>query len=67
MRKYLYTYDSPNMTYRTSKIKDLIINVNKVEELDNSHKLTIDKLHNWFLGKTKKPNYIVLRCMRSRI
>jgi len=68
MRKYLYIYNSSNITLKTCKINDLIDKINKLEELDNSNnRLTIDKLHNWFQGKTKKPNHIVLRCIRSRI
>lgn len=67
MRKYIYTYDSPNISYRTCKIKDLIEKVNMLEQLEFNDRLTIDKLHNWFQQKTKKPNYLVLRCMRSRI
>ncbi len=67
MRKYLYIYNSSNITLKTCKINDLIDKVNMLEDLDNSNRLTTDKLHNWFQGKTKKPNYIVLRCMRSRI
>jgi type I restriction-modification system DNA methylase subunit len=67
MRKYLYVYDSPNMTYRTCKINDLIEKVNMLEQLDINDRLTVDKLHNFFQGKTKKTNYVVSRCMRSRI
>jgi type I restriction-modification system DNA methylase subunit len=67
MRKYLYVYDSPNMTYRTCKINDLIEKVNMLEELDLNDRLTADKLHNFFQGKTKKTNYVVSRCIRSRI
>ncbi len=67
MRKYLYVYDSPNMTYRTCKISDLIEKVNMLEQLDFNDRLTPDKLHNFFQGKTKKTNYVVSRCMRSRI
>jgi hypothetical protein len=67
MRKYLYTYDSPNLIYTTCKIKDLIDKVNYLEDLDCNDRLTQDKLHNFFQGKTKKTNYVVSRCMRSRI
>jgi len=67
MRKYLYIYDSPNITLRTCKIKDLIEKVNMIEELDINDRLTTDKLHNYFQGKTKKTNYVVSRCMRTRI
>ena len=67
MRKYLYIYDSPTMTLRTCKIKDLIEKVNMIEELNFNDRLTADKLHNFFQGKTKKTSYIVSRCMRSRI
>ena len=67
MRKYLYIYDSPTMTLRTCKIKDLIEKVNMIEELDFNDRLTQDKLHNFFQGKTKKTSYIVSRCMRTRI
>ncbi len=67
MRKYLYVYDSPSITLRTTKIKELIDRVNYLEELDINDKLTADKLHNFFQGKTKKCNYVVSRCIRSRI
>jgi len=67
MRKYLYVYESPNITLRTTKIKELINNVNILEQLDFGDKLTTDKLHNFFQGKTKKCNYVVSRCIRSRI
>ena len=67
MRKYLYIYNSPLITLRTTKINELIDKVNMIEELEISDRLTKDKLHNFFQGKTKKNNYVVLRCMRSRI
>jgi hypothetical protein len=67
MRKYLYVYDSPSITLRTTKMNELIDKVNMIEELEISDRLTKDKLHNFFQGKTKKNNYVVLRCMRSRI
>jgi len=67
MRKYLYIYNSPNITLRTCKIKDLIEKVNMIEELDINDRLTADKVHNYFQGKTKKPSYVVSRCIRSRI
>ena len=67
MRKYLYVYDSPSITLRTTKIKELIDRVNYLEELNSEDKLTADKLHNFFQGKTKNCNYVVSRCIRSRI
>ena len=67
MRKYLYIYDSPTMTYRTCKINDLIDKVNMMEGLDDNDRLTKNKIYNYFGNKTKKPNYIVSRCLRSRI
>ena len=67
MRKYLYVYDSPSITLRTTKIAELIDKVNMLEKLNIEDMLTKDKLHNFFQGKTKKNNYVVLRCMRSRI
>jgi len=67
MRKYLYVYDSPSITLRTTKIAELIDKVNMLEKLNSEDMLTKDKLHNFFQGKTKKNNYVVLRCMRSRI
>lgn len=67
MRKYLYVYDSPNMTYRTTKIAELIDKVNMLENLNSEDMLTKDKLHNFFQGKTKKSSYVVSRCIRSRI
>ncbi len=48
-------------------MNELIDKVNMLEELEISDRLTKDKLHNFFQGKTKKNNYVVLRCMRSRI
>ena len=67
MRKYLYVYDSPSITLRTTKMNELIDKVNMIEDLDINDRLTKDKLHNFFQGKTKKNNYVVLRCMRCRI
>ena len=40
MRKYLYVYDSPSITLRTTKIKELIDRVNYLEELNSEDKLT---------------------------
>jgi len=67
MRKYLYVYDSPSITLRTTKIAELIDKVNMLEKLNIEDRLTKDKLHNFFQGKTKKSNYVVSRCIRSRI
>ena len=67
MRKYLYVYDSPNITLRTTKIGELIDKVNMIEELNIDDRLTKDKLHNFFQGKTKKSSYVVSRCIRCRI
>lgn len=67
MRKYLYVYDSPSITLRTTKIAELIDKVNMLEKLNGEDMLTKDKLHNFFQGKTKKSNYVVSRCIRSRI
>ena len=67
MRKYMYVYDSPSLTLRTTKMKELIDKVNLVEDLKVEELLTRDKLHNYFLKKTKKPNYVVSRCLRARI
>ncbi len=67
MRKYLYVYDSPSITLRTTKIAELIDKVNMLEKLNIQDMLTKDKLHNFFQGKTKKSNYVVSRCIRSRI
>jgi hypothetical protein len=67
MRKYLYVYDSPSITLRTTKIAELIDKVNMLEKLNIEDMLTKDKLHNFFQGKTKKSNYVVSRCIRSRI
>ena len=67
MRKYLYIYNSPLITLRTTKINELIEKVNMLEELDVPDRLTKDKIYNYFGGKTKKNNYVVLRCIRSRI
>jgi hypothetical protein len=54
MRKYLYVYDSPSITLRTTKMNELIDKVNMIEDLEISDRLTKDKLHNFFQGKTKK-------------
>ena len=54
MRKYLYVYSSPCITLRTTKINELIEKVNILEDLDINDRLTKDKLHNFFQGKTKK-------------
>jgi len=67
MRKYLYVYSSPCITLRTTKINELIEKVNMLEDLDINDRLTKDKLHNFFQGKTKKNNYVVSRCIRSRV
>lgn len=67
MRKYMYLYDSNNVTLRTTNIKEFITKVNMVENLDKEQCLTRDKLHNYFCNKTKKPNEAVSRCIRARI
>jgi hypothetical protein len=68
MKKFIYSYDSENFTYKTTKINDLISKVNYIEELeDNKDRLTKDKLHNYYQGKTRNPSYMVLRCSRVNI
>ncbi len=67
MRKYLYMYDSPRISYRSTKISEFINDINNVEKFEDEEKLTKDKLHNFFQKKTKQPSYVVSRCMRSRI
>jgi hypothetical protein len=69
MKKFIYSYESENFTFKTTKINDLISKVNYIEELDSDNKdrLTKDKLHNYYQGKTKSPSYMVLRCNRVNI
>ena len=59
MRKYCYTYNNNNLTYKTYNINDLIERINSIENLNDNDKLTFHKIHNYFRGKTRKPNKYV--------
>ena len=64
MKKYMWSYTSPNISIRESNCIKLVNKINLVEGLDENNKINKWVVHNYIQNKIKKPTELVQRITR---
>lgn len=64
MKKYMWSYISPNISIRESNCIKLVDKINLVEGLDENNKINKWVVHNYIQKKIKKPTELVQRITR---